>query len=205
MPQKGLPPDDALARASGLLILGGPMGVYERQLHSWIDRELASIRAALARNKPVLGICLGSQMLAAALHARVYPHTRKEIGWADIHFHPAARNDPLFSDAPSPLGVFHWHGDTFDLPDGAVLLASSEVCPHQIYRHGTNAWGLQCHLEIEREDPACWAAVYADELERTGGPTVGGAMADETSARWPALRPFAEKAAGRFLELCLSS
>lgn len=201
-PAKRLPSEQELSRAAGLIVLGGPMGVYQTERHPWLAREVELVGKAARAGKPVIGICLGSQILAAALGARVYPHDRKEIGWDHIALSPDAMSDPLFCDMPSPLQVFHWHGDTFDLPSRAVLLALSSVCKHQIFRFGKRAWGLQCHLEISREDPANWAAVYAEEVIQTNAPTVGDDFGRDTELYWPRLRTFAGKMAKRFFGFC---
>ncbi|MGX5817552.1 type 1 glutamine amidotransferase [Chitinophaga lutea] len=128
--------------AQMLIVMGGPMGVYEDEQYPWLAREKALIREAVAKDMPVLGICLGSQLIASALGAKVYPNATKEIGWFPVR---------LFDDtAPDPTTVFHWHGDTFDLPEGAVHLAESAVCKNQAYRVGEKVIGLQFHFEVTR-------------------------------------------------------
>jgi GMP synthase (glutamine-hydrolysing) len=193
-PAEDIPSGPDMASASGLVVLGGPMAVYESDQHPWIAREVDLVRGAVRDGKPVLGICLGSQILAAALGSRVYRHDCQEIGWDDITLAPGAEQDPLLSGLPSPLKVFHWHGDTFDLPAGAVHLASSRLCRNQAFRFGDKAWGFQCHFEIDRNDPKNWAGVYReqsiDKLER------------ETGLYWQALQPYAEKIARRFFAFC---
>ena len=201
-PSKSFPHAREVTEASGLIVLGGPMGVYESDRYAWIAREVELVGKAVSAGKPVIGICLGSQILAAALGARVYPHDHKEIGWDDIELAPASRQDPLFYDLPSPLKVFHWHSDTFDLPAGAVRLASSRFCRNQAFRFGKGAWGLQCHLEIERADPLSWAGVYLEEVKKTIVPTVGVDLGRDTDQHWPPLQPFAEKMAERFFSFC---
>lgn len=120
--------------------MGGPMGVYEEEQYPWLTTEKKLIREAIAAGKPVLGICLGAQLIAAALGAKVYPNKEKEIGWYPVQFHPDL--------APSPTTVFHWHGDTFDLPENAEHLAETPVCKNQAYRVGDRVYGLQFHFEI---------------------------------------------------------
>ncbi|MFD1952083.1 glutamine amidotransferase [Sphingomonas arantia] len=133
-----------------LVLMGGPMGVYERDKHSWIDGEVARIAARLQADLPTIGICLGSQLIAAALGAAVYPGPVQEIGFGPVTVNPAGMASPVSHLAGTP--VLHWHGDTFDLPDGCELLASSGVYPHQAYRRGTRLLALQCHPEMG-EDP----------------------------------------------------
>lgn len=120
-----------------LIVMGGPMGVYEEDIHPWLITEKAFIRETIAADKPVLGICLGAQLIAAALGARVYPNGQKEIGWFPVQF----------KDGTTPT-VLHWHGDTFDLPENAVLLAESVACKNQAYQYGEKVIGLQFHFEM---------------------------------------------------------
>lgn len=123
-----------------LIVMGGPMGVYEEAIYPWLAAEKAFIRNMIELGKPVLGICLGSQLIAAALGARVYRNEQKEIGWFPVQF-----KEEL---APAGTTVFHWHGDTFDLPEHAVHLASTSVTPHQAFRLGEKVFGLQFHFEV---------------------------------------------------------
>ncbi len=132
----------------GLVVLGGPMNVDETDTYPFLKREVQWIREALASQVPILGICLGSQLLAKALGAAIYPNRTKEIGWYEINLTEQAAEDLLFLGLPASLIVFQWHGDTFDLPKGAVLLATSPQCRNQAFRMGDNAWGLQFHPEM---------------------------------------------------------
>ncbi len=133
-----------------LVVTGGPMSVHDADEHPWLPRERELIGEALARGKTVLGICLGSQQLAAALGADVYPNRVKEIGWFPIE--GVASHGALASLFPGKLDVIHWHGDTFDLPAGAVHLARSAACENQAFGWGERAFGLQFHLEMAREN-----------------------------------------------------
>ena len=150
-----------LAGASGLILMGGPMSANDDL--PWVPHELAAIREAVDRGIPVLGICLGAQLIARALGARVYPNGEKEIGWGRLHFTEAVAADPLFYGFSEPEAVFQWHGETFDLPPGAEHLAYSSACRHQAFRVGKNVHGLQFHLEVTpgiieawvRQDAAC--------------------------------------------------
>ena len=155
--------------ADALIFLGGSMSANDDV--SAIRREIEYIRDAIRLRKPVLGVCLGAQLIAKALGARVYPNSEKEIGWAPVMFTDAAQGDPLFSDVSGAEVVFHWHGETFELPGGAELLASSLACRHQAFRHGDRIYGLQFHLEVSpamitqwcREDEAGGEAREARE------------------------------------------
>lgn len=133
-----------------LIVMGGPMGVYEQAEHPWIAGEVEGLRARIAADRPTLGICLGSQMIAAALGSRVYAGPSKEVGFAPVTLHSAGEATPLRHLAGHPL--VHWHGDTFDLPEGVELLASTALYAHQAFRRGRNLLALQFHAEMG-EDP----------------------------------------------------
>ncbi|MDH4120709.1 MAG: gamma-glutamyl-gamma-aminobutyrate hydrolase family protein [Deltaproteobacteria bacterium] len=157
-------PPENLDKCAALVVMGGPMGAYEQDAHPWMAPEIALIRRAMDSGLPVLGICLGAQLMAAALGAKVYKgQAGLEVGWCPITLAPEAHNDPLFrhlGECSNGPGVFQWHGDTFDLPPQATLLASSQKYPHQAFRY-KNSYGLQFHLEADekiitrwlREDP----------------------------------------------------
>lgn len=135
-----------------LIIMGGPMGVYETRQYPWLEKEIAFIREAIGMDKKVLGICLGSQLIAAALGASVYPAKEKEIGWYPVY--PTALSHSkgsIYSIIKTASRVFHWHGDTFDLPAGAVNHAYSDACCHQLYTVGNNVTGIQFHFEATDE------------------------------------------------------
>lgn len=134
-----------------LIVMGGPMGVYEAEKYEWLEAEIDFIRSAIDTGKKVLGICLGSQLVASALGARVYPHTQKEIGWYKVKKTSAGKTHPLLASLPDEWLTFHWHGDTFDLPAGAVHLLQSEACPHQAYLYNDQVMGLQFHMEATPE------------------------------------------------------
>ena len=140
-------PDDP-ADFAGLIIMGGPMSVYEHAKYEFIQHELQLITLALEQNKPILGVCLGSQLLAAALGAKVFPGPRKEIGWHEVAKLPGGRGDVVFDALPDSFMAMHWHGDIFDLPDGAVPLLRSDLTALQAFRYGKNVYGLLCHLEL---------------------------------------------------------
>lgn len=156
----------AACNADALIVMGGPMGVYETDAHPYLRDEMRLIEAALRAGRPVLGTCLGSQLLAAVLGARVYPGPRKEIGWMPVEL--ADAGDPLFAGLPRRFTPLHWHGDIFDLPAGAVHLARSALTAHQAYRYGDRAWGLLFHLEATRAQVAAMVEEFADELAGAG-------------------------------------
>ena len=129
-----------------LIIMGGPMSVNDEADHPWLAAEKQFIRSAIENDKAVIGICLGAQLIAAAMGAAVYPNKKKEIGWFPITGTQPDNAEELFT-FPQELLVFHWHGETFDLPDGAMRLARSDACHNQAFQLGSRAIGLQFHLE----------------------------------------------------------
>jgi GMP synthase (glutamine-hydrolysing) len=135
-----------------LLVLGGPMAVYEMHRYPYLVHEALFINAAIKGKKHVMGVCLGAQMIAHVLGGRVYPGKRKEIGWDEVALTPEGMGDPAMSVLALPgrnaAQVFQWHGDTFDLPNGAVRLASSDVYPNQAFRYGDRVYALQFHIEV---------------------------------------------------------
>ena len=151
-----LPKMDAL---DGLLVMGGPMGIYDHDSYPWLSPEKKFIQAAIQSQKTVIGICLGAQLIADALGAKVYPGAEKEIGWFPIQRAPNA--PPLL---PESTMAFHWHGDTFELPTGAVRLASSSVCENQGFLWGDRVLGLQFHLETTAASLEALLHHGADEL-----------------------------------------
>jgi len=153
-----------------LVVLGGPIGVYDQQAYPFLTAEIALIRQRLAAGRPILGICLGAQLMAAALGARVFPGKNgKEIGWAPIQAAPDAARAPWFAPLLSPgLSLFHWHGDTFDLPPGALHLATSELYANQAFAFEDIALGLQFHAEVTAADLESWYVGHACELSHAG-------------------------------------
>lgn len=150
-----------------LVVMGGPMGVYEEDRFEWLAAEKQFISRAIGAGKTVLGICLGAQLIASALGARVYPQTEKEIGWFPLSLTAAGGSDPFLSVLEGDPVVFHWHGDTFDLPEGAVSLARTEVCRQQAFRYGERVLGLQFHLEMEEKALEGMLLHGVDELAGT--------------------------------------
>jgi GMP synthase (glutamine-hydrolysing) len=149
-----------------LVILGGPIGVYEHQTYPFLSAEMDLIRARLAKKLPIIGICLGAQLIAASLGASVYPGTQgKEIGWAPIQAGTDAALHPFFSELLAPdLHVLHWHGDTFDLPANAQHLASTASYPNQAFAIERYALGLQFHPEVTAQNLERWYVGHACEL-----------------------------------------
>lgn len=144
-----------------LIIMGGPMSVHDTQEHPWLTEEKEFIRAIITLGKPVLGICLGAQLIASSLGAEAYKGPQKEIGWFPVTAESTGVDVFRF---PATVTVFHWHGETFDLPQGAVRLARSPVCPNQAFQLGKKVIGLQFHLETTLASAALMIENCGDEL-----------------------------------------
>ena len=142
---------DSLEAFSGLAIGGGAQGAYEQEKYSYLTNECDLIKEAAREGKPVLGLCLGAQLMASALGAPVRPGTKREIGFLPVTLDPIARYDPLWCDLPTDFVTTHWHGDVFDLPAAGMRLASSALTPNQLFRYGCGFYGLQFHLEMTPE------------------------------------------------------
>lgn len=147
-----------------LVVLGGKMGVYETDQHEWINTEIEFIKEAIALGKVVIGICLGAQMVAKALGARVYKNTEPEMGFYPVHFNKNAQTDSFFSHFPKSLTVMHMHFDTFELPEGAISLAESEITACQAFRIGKNVFALQFHFEVSVENAAFFIQEVTPEI-----------------------------------------
>jgi GMP synthase-like glutamine amidotransferase len=166
---RGEPVPDDITDYDGLIVMGGPMSAASDDGFPTRVAELAVIEAALAASVPTLGVCLGAQLLAAAVGARVYPGGRgPEIGWGPVVLTESAEDDELLHGLPGSLSVMHWHGDTFDLPAGAVRLAGNDRYDNQAFRLGDAAWGLQFHLEVTADAVAAFVGAFGEELESAG-------------------------------------
>ena len=174
-----------------VVLMGGPMGVYDVAGHPWIACEVARLALRIERDRPLIGVCLGAQMIAAAMGARVYPGGLPEIGFAPVTLTAAGAASPLRHLADVP--VLHWHGDTFELPEGVELLAWTQRYAHQAFRRGSTLLALQCHAEMG-EDPRieAWLAGADRDL------AAAGTSADEVRRDYTAIGP-ATVRAGRTL------
>jgi GMP synthase (glutamine-hydrolysing) len=155
-----------------IVAMGGPMSANDDAELPWLTAEKALIRDAVQDGVPYWGACLGVQLLAASLGARVYAGDAPEVGVLPVTLTPEARGDPVFRGLPERFATLQWHGDTFDLPDGAVRLASSPAYPNQAFRYGTRAYGVQFHVEVSEPMAAEWARVpaYSEYADRVLGP-----------------------------------
>lgn len=190
-----------------ILAMGGPMDAFQEDAFPWLAPEKSLIAEAVRGGLPFFGVCLGAQLLADALGASVYPGVEPEIGLSPITLTEAGRVDPILSGSGLTLTAFHWHSCTFDLPDGAVLLASSPAFENQIYRIGELAYGVQCHLEVSTGLVRDWLAVpaYAESLERAMGAGAGEALMANLDAREHELRSTGRRLFERWLQSAQSS
>lgn len=154
-----------LEGCGGLIIMGGPMNVYEETEYPFLKDEDRLIKEALAKKLPMIGVCLGAQLMAKAAGAKVTKGQKKEIGWYPLHLTEEAKIDPSFKILPKEIEVFQWHGDTFEIPKGAVRLASSELFPNQAFRVGENAYAFQFHIEVTEAIIKEWIEINGTELE----------------------------------------
>jgi GMP synthase (glutamine-hydrolysing) len=149
-----------------LIVLGGPMGVYEKDKHPFLVREQDILAARVEMNRPTFGVCLGAQILAAAMGAAVFPSGVKEIGFSPLSLTEVGREGPLRHLANIP--VLHWHGDTFDLPENTLHLAATKICAHQAFARGSNIMGVQFHPEADNAELEQWLIEYDAELADAG-------------------------------------
>jgi len=185
-----------LKGAEGLIVMGGPQGVYEQDQHPYLRDEIALIQSAIAEHKPVLGVCLGSQLIAAALEARVAPAGAREMGWYPVRLAPAAKTDRLFSGLPETFIPCHWHGDIFDLPAGATALASSAMTPYQAFSYGENVYAILFHMELTAPMLQGWVRGSAAQLARDG--IDGDAILAQAPRNFAAIEPIGETIFGRW-------
>lgn len=188
----------------GLVILGGPMNVDETAQHPHLNHEVEMIRQALQRNIPILGICLGAQLIAKALGARVTKNRVKEIGWYDVALTREGKSDPVLKHFQPVEKIFQWHGDTFDIPAGAVHLVSSPLCANQAFRYGERVYALQFHLEVDERMIERWLKVpdHVRELDDPNDTTIDvGAIRRETPLCIERLKNLSDKTFGEFIKL----
>ncbi|MFE7029035.1 methyltransferase domain-containing protein [Streptomyces sp. NPDC057621] len=195
----GDPVPESPAGLAALVVMGGPMAAYDDSpAFPTRAAELALLRAALDAEVPVLGVCLGAQLLAVAAGGTARPGASRQIGWGEVRTAPAAAGDPLFAEVPERLRVLHWHDDTMDLPAGATLLASCDRYPVQAFRIGRSAWGTQFHLEVDKEAVDAFATAFPGEAATAPD------LQDAAPAELAALAPHRDTVFERFATLAAS-
>jgi GMP synthase (glutamine-hydrolysing) len=187
----------------GLVILGGPMSVNDVDRLPHLNTEMRLIEAALRNNLPVLGICLGAQLIAKTLGAPVYPNQEKEIGWYDVSPTVNAERDPLLAEFQDTEKIFQWHGETFEIPRTSHHLAFSSLCANQAFRYGSNVYGFQFHLEVDEPMIHRWLRVAENRKEITslGGTIDPECIQRETPEHITRLHQLSERVFGEFINL----
>ncbi len=186
-----------------MVVMGGPMGARDDADHPWLAAERDCIGAVVRTGLPFFGACLGSQLLAASLDARVYTGETPEVGVLDVELTEAGQNDPVLGGLPASFPTLQWHSDSFELPPGAVGLATSPAYANQAFRVGAVAYAVQFHLEVTSEMAAEWATVpdYARALEQVRGPGALDALLEAFEERRDEMTGHARTLFSRWLEL----
>jgi len=182
-----------------IVVLGGPIGACDDTLYPSVAPLAALVKRRIEAGRPILGICLGAQFIARALGARVYPAAHKELGWTPLTLTDAGRACALRHLDGAATSMLHWHGDTFDLPGGAIHLASTPACRNQAFAWGQHVLALQCHPEIRAERFEPWLIGHASELAMMPGVDVNQ-LRDETARLGPALETAARRMFGEWLD-----
>ena len=201
----GDPIPSDLTRYDALVVMGGPMDVWETEKHHWLVPEIVAIRRfAVMLERPYLGVCLGHQLLALALGGEVKPAAASEVGPCDVRLTDVAQTDPLFAGLPSPLTTFQWHSaEVTDLPEQAVVLAETDLCGVQAFRWGQHAYGTQFHAEVTPQTVGEWGAepAYARSLEEALGVGALAYLDAQTAELLPSFHRTAAQLSDRFLAL----
>ncbi len=191
---------DTLNGYSGLCLMGGPMSVNDDL--PWIPLELALIRQAVEQDVPVIGHCLGGQLMSKALGGAITLNPVKEIGWGEVRVTDTDASRDWLGDTPQPMNVFHWHGETFSIPPGAVRVLESAHCANQAFVLNDRHLGMQCHVEMTPELIASWCENGADEIAASSSPAVqsAAAMQSDVGNRTHRLHTLADKIYSRWIQ-----
>jgi GMP synthase-like glutamine amidotransferase len=194
----------ALDAIDGVISLGGPQSLHRPAGLGWLEPELELLRRAVADGVPVYGVCLGAQLLAMAFGGRVHPGALPEVGPAPVRLTAAADDDPVFGRLEPEIPAFHWHADTFDLPAGAVLLASSDRYPNQAFRIGASGYGVQFHAEssLATVRGMTELGTTAAQLERALGPGAAARVLAAAERELPAVHAIARRLLDAWLDVC---
>jgi GMP synthase-like glutamine amidotransferase len=198
-PRTSLP--GGLTGFNALIILGGPMNVYEEESYPYLKQVDRLIKEAVQKDLPVLGACLGGQLIAKAPGAPVTRNPAEEIGWYDMRLTAAGLKSPFFKDLPGEFPVFQWHSDTFALPGGSLHLAATEYCANQAFSYGPRVLALQFHLEITPAIIRDWLREWAGDAEECHGPGAVTEIEARTDALWHGFRETAAKVLKNWAEL----
>lgn len=200
-----IPPAAALEGYDALVVMGGPMDVWQEDAHPWLVPEKAAIRDwALTRRQPFLGICLGHQLLAEVVGGAVGPAATPEVGFADVHFSEEGLRDPFLKGFGTGMATFQWHGaEVTALPDDAVVLAGNDACRVQAFRYGPVAYGLQYHVELTPETVPEWRAIpeYAASLEDALGAEGAATLEGQVAERLPGFQAACAQLNSNFLSI----
>ena len=193
------PAPPSLENYVGLIIMGGPQSVYEEDKFPYLRAEKQLARLAIDNNIPLLGVCLGSQVIADVLGSEVHPGPAPEIGWKPVKRAPEAANNPVLSALPETFTPLHWHGDIYDLPTGATPIASSEMTPIQGFTYNDNVHALLFHLEMTEAQITEMATLFPEDIRRAN--LVPNAFLSQTPAHAAALKPIATQIFTRWAQL----
>ena len=160
--QQMVPPNEDFA---GLIILGGHMNAHEDEKFPHLKKTVELVHQFHTENKPIMGVCLGSQLIARAFGSQVYPHSTPELGFSPLRVVESLATEPWLQNCPEDLHIMQWHFDTFDLPAQATLLMTNDICQHQAYRIGSNIYGFQFHLEVTPDIIADWLSAKSDWID----------------------------------------
>ncbi|MEM1241706.1 MAG: type 1 glutamine amidotransferase [Cyanobacteria bacterium P01_H01_bin.26] len=189
---------------AGLIILGGHMNAHEDDKYPHLKQVVELIHQFHGDNKPIMGVCLGAQLIARAFGSQVYPHSKPELGFSPLRVVEPLSTEPWLQNCPADLHIMQWHFDTFDLPEQATLLMTNDICKHQAYRIGTNIYGFQFHLEVTPEIINDWLAAKSDWIN-AHYPKLDGRVQDQIKVHADGAATFAKHVAQAWMALCLDA